>query len=121
LNSYQIEGQLLIIKEISTGNIEWQGKFYNCPITKVIPVSDPIGCIVLLDYYEFNKTANCSKGNLIFVNPNGELIWSAELPSTSDAYVDFKVDQRLSANSWNGFFVQIDLTNGKIVDKNFSK
>jgi hypothetical protein len=121
--NYLIEGQLLIIKETNTGIVKWQGKPYGCSPKKIVPIINPVGCVVLLDYDDFYQSKNRSKSNLLFLNPNGEIIWHAELPSTSDDVYTFlsEESQKISANSMNGFFVHIDLTTGKITDRLFTK
>ena len=121
--SYHFEGKLLIIREIKTDVIKWQGQFYGCSIRKVLPSETLSGCVLLLDYYEFSQSEFRSAGNLFFINSTGTIIWHADLPSTSDVYLDFDeiVDQKISAYSWNGYFVNIDLHTGRIISQLFTK
>jgi hypothetical protein len=50
-------------------------------------------------------------------------VWRAELPGSDDKYVNAKLaaEGRLSAYSYGGYEVEIDLDTGRIVSKRFSK
>jgi hypothetical protein len=118
LITYSIEAAALIIRNTLPDQVVWQGKPYGCSVRKILPQPDQMGCIVLLDDYEFSKSEYRSFGNLIFLNSAGEIKWNAETPSSSDSYMDFKEERnKLFAHSWDGFYVEIDKTNGKIINK----
>jgi len=62
--------------------------------------------------------------NLILLHSDGTVIWRAELPnsSSSDAYVEFQFSNgKLFANSWSGYRVEIDISSGKLVARQFVK
>lgn len=72
--------------------------------------------IILEDYYEFK-----GKSNIYCLN-NNNVIWYAEKVSKDDVYTNlFIEDSVIYANSWNGFTVKIDVNNGKILSKEFTK
>lgn len=74
--------------------------------------------IIREDHYEFKGRSN------IYCLNNDEVIWYAELPSEDDVYSnEIKVTENdtLKTSSWNGFTVEIDIENGKILEKYFTK
>jgi hypothetical protein len=72
----------------------------------------------LTDYY--SAPANVS--NLRCYGPLGEL-WQAELGEPSGGhYVAFETDgDRILANSWDCYLVELDRDTGKILSKTFTK
>jgi hypothetical protein len=120
--NYELIEKNLIIMDKSTGEVIWQGQPFGCPVEKIMPLLGPQGCIVLLDHYEFSQSEYRHLSNLIFYNPDGKIIWTAQLPQTKDSFVDFDLeDNMLYANSWSGFRVQIDLETGRILNRRFTK
>ncbi len=121
--SYQIDGKKLVIKDENTGMIVWQGKPHGCSVKKIVRFENPPGCVVLLDYDEYEDLETKINSNLLFISQNGDFLWHAELPSTSDdVYVELSEEgPKISANSMNGFYVHIDVNNGKIIDLVFTK
>jgi|GEM_PF-6796463 len=76
--------------------------------------------IVLFDSYEIGKRGYCS--NLQRVDGNGTVLWTAQLPSSTDVFsdVDFR-DDSLVAWSWDGYRVTLDTETGSILTKIFTK
>jgi hypothetical protein len=77
--------------------------------------------IVLLRYSERKYG---SFENLLLLRLDGTVIWRAQLPDTSsgDAYVDFKIkDDRVIATSWSCYQVELDMRDGKILKRQFTK
>jgi hypothetical protein len=77
--------------------------------------------IVLLRYFERKYG---SFENLLLLRLDGTVVWRAQLPNTSsgDAYVDFEItDDRVFANSWSCYRVELDMRDGKILQRQFTK
>jgi hypothetical protein len=78
--------------------------------------------IVLMDY-SANRHVQQFR-NLLSYDLKNEENWKAELPTKSgaDAYVDAEfISDNLSAFSFSCFRCRIDLSNGKVIEKLFSK
>lgn len=79
--------------------------------------------IILWDPYD-PTTSWKRKKNLEGYDWQGNHIWTAELPGESDGtdkYVQVEIKNVLIATTFSGFKVQLDPSNGKIVNSNFVK
>jgi hypothetical protein len=122
MRKYEINDQILVIRESSSGEVIWQGRPLDCDVKKIKSLEKQVGCIVLLDYDDFVKSSYRYLSNLVNVDPEGKITWTAKLPESIDCFVDFIcIDDKLFANSWSGFRLQIDIANGKTIDKVFTK
>ncbi len=121
MRSYDLVKKTLFIKDKSTGEVVWQGRPFGCSVEKIMPLPGQPNCIVLIDHYEFSQSEYRHLSNLINISPEGEIIWTAQLPQTKDSFVDFDwEDNILFANSWSGFRVRIDLETGRIMNRTFT-
>ena len=114
------EGALLIVDR-ADGHVVWHGKPLDAPVDEVSPLPGGNAAIVLLDYMAGPPGPFA---NLICVNCAGDITWRGELPtkSSTEAYVEFSLhDFALSANSWSGHRVGLDLETGQIRDSEFTK
>jgi len=61
--------------------------------------------------------------NLIAIDSNGEMHWTAELPTTKtgDRYTEISSENPLIVNSFHSYVCEIDPETGKIVTKIFTK
>jgi outer membrane protein assembly factor BamB len=110
----------LVISNATTGETQWAGRINDAKVEAVVALEDLDAAVVLLDPEAFDGPAR----NLVCVNPDGQLRWRAFLPTSqrTDAYVDVDYDGRvLTANSWSGYQVVLDVASGSIVDKIFTK
>ena len=122
MSTYEIIDQLLVIRESSSGEVIWKGKPLDCNVKKMESLEKQVGCIVLLDVEDFSKSDYRYLRNLIAIDGDGNIIWYAKLPESIDFFVDFDwIDNKLLANSWSGFRLQIDIANGKTIDRVFTK
>jgi hypothetical protein len=82
-------------------------------IEKVIQTHE--GSIVLESHSGFPY----KESNLYLVDGNGEFIWKAEKADLRSLYTRIKLneDYTLSTFTTDGLFCDIDLTNGKIINK----
>ncbi len=119
---YEIKDLSLIINDTASGVVTWQGKPMDCPVQKILPITDPSGCVVLLSYEGFRSGEHHYKGNVLFIKPTGEIAWQLELLSSHDVYSEINdTEQGTTAYSWDGFLVHIDVHTGKITDYQFTK
>jgi hypothetical protein len=119
ISHYVLDGEL-VIQDPNINTITWKGKPKGYTVVSVTETPEKVDCIVLLEYW---ANGNRFK-NLLRIDPNGSIIWEAELPSGTgvDAYV--KAEWRsaqLTAWSWSGFMVTIDHEKGSILNKKFVK
>jgi outer membrane protein assembly factor BamB len=78
----------------------------------------------VLVFLRFGEKKRGAFNNLILLRPDGTVIWRAELPNSSsgDAYVEFQFSNgKLFANSWSGYRVEIDVSSGKLLTREFVK
>lgn len=65
--------------------------------------------------------------NLTRRRADGSLVWSAELPEVPehtgfDGYVSAEWNRgRVFANSWSGYWVEIDPATGRVIDQQFTR
>jgi hypothetical protein len=86
------------------------------PITRAMVVRDVI--VVLYDHGAQPGWVGVFE-NLIGVNSDGEITWTAGLPTdyTGDSYLDVQFDAgNLVASSWSGRRVVIDPESGRLLD-----
>jgi hypothetical protein len=82
-------------------------------------------CLVTYDLVK-NGGAGSKFHNLIRCDTLGNALWVAELPDVAgvDAYVSFDLKSYmplLSASTWSGYLVEIDLDTGQITKQTFTK
>lgn len=112
--------QGLRIENLATGQLIWEGRPGGFPVLKVAEIPNSNDCLVLLD----PGTGSKSFRNLWRYSHEEGTIWVAKLPSSAgDAYIDFEItdNNRLFANSWAGFRVEIDLVTGEVLQARFTK
>jgi outer membrane protein assembly factor BamB len=118
---FTVESGRLIAWDAATGEIRWQGELLGAPVSDVKAIPGTERAVVLLDYI---SRSSGPFQNLACVDEDGQVVWTASLPSASntDAYVSFELGREtIFANSWSGYQVQIDLLSGSIRDKSFTK
>lgn len=108
---------------IDNKNLEIYGNKvgFEYPIEEVILFHDRY--LVLLDPDAFTRKWGQFQ-NLICINPKGDKIWIAELPTstTGDCYHTLEIiDDRINAYSWCSYKCFINPETGKIIEKNFTK
>jgi hypothetical protein len=119
--TFSVLNRELVITDTETGEAVWSGRPCELPVEQVQPIDDSADAIVLLDYA---AAPSGPSHNLVRVQPDGEIAWAAELPTTSstDAYVAFDLDgEALAGNSWSGHRVVLDRDTGRIVEQSFTK
>lgn len=116
---YSLCNGRLCVKDASTEQLLWTGDPGRYPVQKAAQIANSDDCILLLEAGVGSEAVL----NLWRYSYHTGAIWKAELPATvGDAYVDFKLrDDQLSASSWLGFRVEIDIATGKILSSRFTK
>lgn len=95
------------------------GDYLGVAVRTAIPVEFGTKCILLLA-----QDANTASTfhNVLCITQDGDLVWKADLPQTPDAFVEIGMEAgAFYATSWSGFRVSLDLTNGRILSREFVK
>ncbi|HVZ87866.1 MAG TPA: hypothetical protein VHG72_12905 [Polyangia bacterium] len=119
--TFTVLNRELVITDGETGEPLWSGRLQGLPVEQAQQIDATTEAIVLLDYA---AAPSGPSQNLVRVHSNGEIAWTADLPTSSstDAYVAFELDgEVLAANSWSGHRVHLDRDTGRIVDRVFTK
>lgn len=114
---FNCPGLPLRVFRSADGSLAWQGTYQGTAIKAAIPVGGD--CVILLD-------PDASKQhvfkNLLRVGCDGRPRWFAELPGSPDVFVAMhRDDDGLTAQTWSGFSVRIDLESGSVVAQEFVK
>jgi hypothetical protein len=111
----------VVVTDALSGEVLWSGAIDQVKTDSVLPLGNSDDAIVLLDRM-------ARKGrfpNLLRIDRNGEILWRAELPSSSDpneAYVSVEVEgDTIRANSWSGYRVRLSADSGRIAESTFTK
>ncbi len=116
-------GELLIFQE--DDKLLWKGRpeSYEVLQASSLPnTEDGIVCFNYLQQARFGRHKPIPVSNLVRLKPDCSIIWRAELPYPDDRYVEFRFDgEQLVAFSYGCFRMKLDLSNGKIVEKVFTK
>lgn len=86
-----------------------------------VDLVDDAGSIVL---YDWAAEAAKDGRNLVRVDPMGNVVWRASPPTTGmqDCFVRMQRDgQALTANTWSGYRVSVDLQSGDGAVLEFTK
>lgn len=87
-------------------------------IAKVLPFENRY--IVLLDDYEASQARLWA--NLRCLGHEGDLVWAASTPSSSDMFTDMAWHEgRLVARTWECFMITLDPNTGRILEQVFTK
>jgi hypothetical protein len=83
-------------------------------VAKVLPCEGDY--IVLLDYHQASQVRLWA--NLRRARSNGDVVWAASTPSSSDMFTDVEWrDGRLIAWTWECFMITLDPGTGQFVEK----
>lgn len=119
MNYRVINGDLVI--EDATGKIRWQGKPEQRPVEWAASISGSEDGLVLYQYYRPDHPYGGFE-NLVRVKADGSIVWHAQLPESDDKYTYASfTGGKLAAYSYGGFDVEINLDNGRLTAKRFSK
>lgn len=86
-----------------------------------IDLANGAGSIMLYDWMAEEVKDG---GNLMRVDADGTILWRALPTETNgqDCFVSFRWDgQNLTANTWSGYRVRVDLQNGHVTVLDFTK
>lgn len=107
----------LVAWDSSTGDQTYVGRPDGRAVEDVVPLRSAEDCIVLLVHGRADLDSN-----LVRITPYGQVVWRASLPSSSDVYVDVRLEgDALVANTWDGYFVVLDTETGESTRKEFVK
>ena len=118
-----VQKQMLSFKDkiLTTDNGELK-----LPFNILDAVASEGALLVIYDYMEFPM--NEAAPNLVRINKKGESLWAAENPtgSQTDAYTNFSKTPKVSsgniaANNFSGYYCVINISNGKLVNSQFTK
>jgi len=84
------------------------------------------GILVVYDYMEYPK--NLPANNLVKIDVGGKELWKAENPTNfqTDAYTNFCRTRKYSkgtvaVNNFAGYYCEISLSDGKLINAEFTK
>jgi hypothetical protein len=118
--NYRVVQDDLVIED-AEGKIHWQGKPEERPVEWAAAVPGSDDGLALYHYYRPDHPYGGFE-NLVRVRTDGSILWHAQLPAGDDKYVrSWLRDNKLLAYSYGGFDVEINLENGRIIAKRFSK
>ncbi|MDF2809230.1 MAG: hypothetical protein K0S56_261 [Microvirga sp.] len=86
-----------------------------------VDLPDDGGSIVLYDWVSDDSKDG---RNLVRVDPEGRTLWEATPPTTGaqDCFTRVQWDgQTLTANTWSGYLVEVDIKNGGVAALDFTK
>lgn len=118
---FSMLGKEVVVTDLNSGDVVWSGQPLGRGVLDVVQVSDGSRALVLLDYY---KTPPNDRGNLVAIDDHGGILWRATLPTSSatDAFTEVELTaEGVSAFTWSGHRVLIDLATGKTVKDSFVK
>ncbi len=117
--TYSVIERAVLAVDSQSGQVLWHGQPDDAPVVSVMAVPDGEDAIVLLDY----MAKRGAFSNLVRIGPDGAVRWRAQLPTSelSEAYVEADLDIRLTAASWSGHRVVLDLATGRILRSDFAK
>ena len=112
---YEVKDEVLCI--VNTGAVAHQHHAVGTRIVQLLPLGANV--VVLEDYYRFPP----GHSNLYCLDRYLRPVWSAEMPSATDAYVGplAERDGRLNCASWEGWFYTIDAATGQTLQRTFTK
>jgi hypothetical protein len=109
----------IVVSRLSDGSKSWSGHYNGVAIQSAIPIDDGKRCILLLDPDADQRSAF---ENLLCIDQKGDIVWTAELPTSSDAFVAIAPSKEgIWANTWSGFRVLIDEQSGEELKRTFVK
>lgn len=118
--NFHVAGDDLVIEDAG-GKVRWRGKPEQRPVKWAIAIRSSDDGLALYHYYRPDHPYGPFQ-NMVRVRPDGSIKWRAELPESDDKYVSAKLlEGRLTAYSYNGYYVEINVDNGRIISKQFSK
>jgi len=120
---YRVENDELVV--LDGRRVCYRGRLDGHPVEKVVAVPGSRDAIALFKYE--SEEALTHFPNLVRVHPDGEIQWQARPPEREpeahDSWIDFRWWKRggLSANSWSGFYCEIDAESGAVRSAEFTK
>lgn len=118
--NYRVVKDDLVIED-GEGKIHWRGKPEQRPVEWATPIRSSDDGLALYHYYRLDHPYGAFQ-NLVRVRPDGSIVWRAELPEGDDKYVSANLREgRLFSYSYGGYEVEINVDNGRIITKQFSK
>lgn len=120
--SYMLVDREVVVSESATGKVLWHGLPDGIPGVEVVAIPGTSDAVVRLDHMAKGGAFR----NLVRISSSGRVLWRAELPTLepADAYVAVDYDSeysRLTAVSWTGYWVVVNVDSGGIVEQEFVK
>jgi hypothetical protein len=118
--NFRVAGDELVIED-AEGKVHWHGKPEQRPVEWATAIRSSDDGLALYHYYRPDHPYGAFQ-NLVRVRPDGSIVWRAELPESDDKYVNADLREgRLFSYSYGGYHVEINVDNGRIISKQFSK
>lgn len=101
------------------GAFHCEGHYHGMKVLAAMPINGNSKCVILLDPAASKEP---TFENLLCVARDGTIVWKAELPENNDTFVSLKGTKAgLFANTWSGYYVKINGSNGKLIEREFVK
>jgi hypothetical protein len=115
---FSLSGHKFKVFRADDGTVSWSGGYGGIKVSAALPINDG-RCLILLDTGISTKEVF---ENLLCVDHSGIEVWKAQLPDQPDSFVKFKMTAcGLYAWTWSSWMLNIDLTTGKIIERQFVK
>ncbi|MHB1530018.1 MAG: hypothetical protein ACYCXT_11440 [Acidiferrobacteraceae bacterium] len=109
----------IVVSQHAGGSRSWSGQYNGASIKCAVPIDSGKRCILLLDP-EANKLAVFE--NLLCIDRNGNLIWTAKLPTSPDVFLSISPSAAgIWVNTWSGLRILLDENTGAERDRAFVK
>lgn len=113
-------GTDIVELDIKDGKTIWIKHYGDSPISFIKLASNNQALYVLYTDYKFYSDK--VKSNIIKIDLNGKLIWSAETKYTDDVFTGFNYGHGgLSAFTWDSWIYKLNEETGKIIDARLTK
>jgi hypothetical protein len=111
------EGLLSVVDD--AGTVLWSGEPLGYRAADVLPIEGSDDCVVMCRY---DEVVRGPFRNVARLTSRGAIIWQAEVPAADDRFVAIKwMNGLLTATSWGGWSVRLDVGSGRITDSVFVK
>jgi hypothetical protein len=111
--------QGVVVSRNPDGSHSWSGQFNGADIKHAAPSDDGTLCVLLLDP---DASKHSVFENLLCIDQKGTPIWTAKLPTSPDAFLDFtSTPEGILSTTWSGLKILLDQNTGRELKRTFVK